>query len=91
MKHANGSKEVQAMILEIWIPQRAEEAAMKALQRQFPYRRGEWLEQSFTGQKDPTGFHLAFIHLAEDLANDQVHYLESSKHSGLIARYDVYE
>jgi hypothetical protein len=79
------------MVLEIWIPQRASDTAMKALQKHFPYRCGEWFDQSVTSQKAPNGFHLAFIRLTEDLSDDQIAYLEAGKHSGLIAQYDVYE
>ena len=91
MKHKSGSQKRQAMKLEIWIPQRASATAMKALQEYFPYRAGEWFDQSVTSQKAPFGFHLAFIHLTEDLSTEQVAYLEAGKNSGLIAQYDVYE
>lgn len=91
MKNASSSRKRPAIVLQIWIPQRASATAMKALQEHFPYRAGEWFDQSVTSQKAPTGFHLAFIRLAEDLSSEQVAYLEAGKQSGLIAQYDVYE
>jgi hypothetical protein len=90
MKQAN-SRRGRAIVLQIWIPQRASVTAMKALQERFPYRGGEWFDQSVTGQKAPSGFHLAFIRLAEDLSAEQIAYLEMGKQGGLIAKYDVYE
>jgi len=70
MKHKSGSQKRQAMELEIWIPQLASVMAMKAMQEYFPYRAGEWFDQSVTSQKAPAGFHLA-----EDLSTEQVAYL----------------
>jgi hypothetical protein len=91
MTHAGDRQKRRVLVLEIWIPQRASETAMNVLQEHFPYRSGEWFDHSVTSQKAPTGFHLAFIRLTEDLSTDQVAYLEAGKHSGFIAQYDVYE
>jgi hypothetical protein len=91
MKHASGRQKRRILMLEIWIPQRASETAMKALQEHFPYRTGERFDHSVTSQKATTSFHLAFIRLTEDLSTDQVAYLEAGKQSGFIAQYDIDE
>lgn len=91
MRHMSSSHRGRRIVLQIWIPQRASAMAMQALREHFPYRTGEWFDQSVTGQRAPTGFHLAFIRLAEDPSVEQIAYLEIGKQGGLIAKYDVNE
>jgi hypothetical protein len=79
------------MVLHIWIPRRASGMAMKALQEHFPYRPGDRFDHSVTDHNAPTGFHLAFISLAEDLSTEQIIYLEAGQYSGWIAQYEVEE
>lgn len=78
-----------AVILQVWIPQRASGVALKALQERFPYRNGDWFDQSVTGMRAPTGFHLGIIQLTDDPDDTQIEYLEAGKCAGLIAKYDV--
>jgi hypothetical protein len=78
-----------AVVLQVWIPQRASSVALKALQERFPYRPGDWFDQSVTGTHAPTGFHLGIICLADDPDDTQIEYLEAGKCAGLIATYDV--
>lgn len=61
MNPSHGSHQRRAMVLHIWIPQRASGMAMKALQEHFPYRPGDRFDHSVTDQNAPTGFHLASI------------------------------
>lgn len=77
--------------LEVHIPSSQMTTTVNALQEHFPYRQGDWFDQTVGGTRAPIGEGLAFIRLDQPLSEDQEHYLEHGKTAGLINSYSTHE
>ena len=81
-----------AYSLEVHIPRsRPFSPIINILRERFPYRKGEWFDQTVSDQHAPEGYDLAYIHLVAPLEAVQIIYLEHGKTAGLITTYSVYE
>jgi hypothetical protein len=81
-----------AYSLEIHIPRsRPFSPIINTLRERFPYREGEWFDQTVSDQRAPAGYDLAYIRLVAPLEAAQIIYLEHGKTAGLITAYSVHE
>jgi hypothetical protein len=81
-----------AYALEIRIPRsRPFMPIVNTLRERFPYREGEWFDQTVSDHRAPAGYDLAYIRLVAPLEAHQIIYLEHGKTAGLISEYFVHE